>query len=293
MFLCLNFLIHFLSSVSSVLWHCWLGVRKSIWAVKIEWWGVGMVICLQRGADCLHMVQLMPLHSTTWPYQSSLFCCNTNSMSSTPSLSLSSLLGSLSFSLTPHIHLTILISARWSATTFELAVKSNQIKYDFNNGWQTANQLQLVKRDKITANKRRHMLNRNVNTSDSNEKNVMRSSVRCHPSLVCVSVAARRDDVITKTWRHGFSRCHVTRRQRSAAVERRTTHDSSSLPPEGARLASQSVCTVVAVVGLALSRLGALAGGPSLSQRYDTRCYFKVRSKADISQLNLPHGTDN
>ena len=27
--------------------------------------------------------------------------------------------------------------------------------------------------------------------------------------------------------------------------------------------------------------------------RYDTRCYFDVRSKADISQLNLPHGTDN
>jgi len=26
---------------------------------------------------------------------------------------------------------------------------------------------------------------------------------------------------------------------------------------------------------------------------YDTRCYFNVRSKADISQLNLPHGTDN
>ena len=27
--------------------------------------------------------------------------------------------------------------------------------------------------------------------------------------------------------------------------------------------------------------------------RYETRCYFNVRSKADISQLNLPHGTDN
>jgi len=27
--------------------------------------------------------------------------------------------------------------------------------------------------------------------------------------------------------------------------------------------------------------------------RYDTRCYFNVRSKADISPLNLPHGTDN
>ena len=24
--------------------------------------------------------------------------------------------------------------------------------------------------------------------------------------------------------------------------------------------------------------------------RYDTRCYFNLRSKADMSQLNLPHG---
>jgi len=39
------------------------------------------------------------------------------------------------------------------------------------------------------------------------------------------------------------------------------------------------------------------AGEPGLHRfiglRYDTRCYFNVRSKADISQLNLPHGTDN
>jgi len=27
--------------------------------------------------------------------------------------------------------------------------------------------------------------------------------------------------------------------------------------------------------------------------RYDTICYFTVRSKANMSQLNLPHGTDN
>ena len=32
---------------------------------------------------------------------------------------------------------------------------------------------------------------------------------------------------------------------------------------------------------------------PHFTIRYDTRCYFNVRSKADISQLNLPHGTDN
>ena len=49
----------------SVLWHCWLGVRKSIGPVKIDWWGVGVVICLERGADCMHMVRLMPLHPET------------------------------------------------------------------------------------------------------------------------------------------------------------------------------------------------------------------------------------
>ena len=31
----------------------------------------------------------------------------------------------------------------------------------------------------------------------------------------------------------------------------------------------------------------------SVAIRYDTRCYFNVRSKADMSQLNLPHGTNN
>ena len=34
-------------------------------SVKIEWWGVGMVICLERGADYLHMVQLIPLYHKT------------------------------------------------------------------------------------------------------------------------------------------------------------------------------------------------------------------------------------
>jgi len=30
---------------------------------KTEWWGAGVVICLERGAD-LHMAQLMPLSLT-------------------------------------------------------------------------------------------------------------------------------------------------------------------------------------------------------------------------------------
>jgi len=32
-----------ISYLPSVLWNCWLGVRKSIRPVKIEWWGVGVV----------------------------------------------------------------------------------------------------------------------------------------------------------------------------------------------------------------------------------------------------------
>ena len=46
-----------------MLWRCWLGGRKGIRPVNTEWWGAGMVICLERGAD-LHTAQLMPLPLT-------------------------------------------------------------------------------------------------------------------------------------------------------------------------------------------------------------------------------------
>jgi len=54
-------------SLPSVLWRCWLGGRKGIWPVKSEWWGAGMVVCLEQGAD-LHMAQLM-----SWPLTVSCF----------------------------------------------------------------------------------------------------------------------------------------------------------------------------------------------------------------------------
>ena len=37
--------------------------RKGIQPVKTEWWGAGVVVCLERGAD-LHMTQLMRLPLT-------------------------------------------------------------------------------------------------------------------------------------------------------------------------------------------------------------------------------------
>jgi len=38
---------------------------------------------------------------------------------------------------------------------------------------------------------------------------------------------------------------------------------------------------------------GAINESKTDRTRYDTRCYFNVRSKADMSQINLPHGNDN
>ena len=40
-----------------------VGWQEGIQPVKTEWWGGGMVICLERGTD-LHMAQLMPLPLT-------------------------------------------------------------------------------------------------------------------------------------------------------------------------------------------------------------------------------------
>ena len=40
-----------------------VGRQEGIQPVKTEWWGAGVIICLERDAD-LHMAQLMPLPLT-------------------------------------------------------------------------------------------------------------------------------------------------------------------------------------------------------------------------------------
>jgi len=60
---------------------------------------------------------LSSFHNTC-PYHRNLFCCITDIISTIPSLSLNSLLETLSFNLMPHIHLSILVSAVWSAISF-------------------------------------------------------------------------------------------------------------------------------------------------------------------------------
>ena len=54
------FYVHVSYFLPSVLWCCRLGGRKGILLVRTEWWGAGIVICLEWGAD-MHMAQLMPL----------------------------------------------------------------------------------------------------------------------------------------------------------------------------------------------------------------------------------------
>ena len=46
----------------SVLWRCWLGNRKGIRPVKTEWWGTGVVICMEQGANDLHMASWCHCH---------------------------------------------------------------------------------------------------------------------------------------------------------------------------------------------------------------------------------------
>jgi len=52
-----------ISGLPSVLWRCWLGGWKGIRPVKTEWWGAGVIVYLEQGAD-LRMAQLMPLPLT-------------------------------------------------------------------------------------------------------------------------------------------------------------------------------------------------------------------------------------
>ena len=59
----IKYIYSFIYSLPSVLWCCWLGGRKGIRPVESQWWGAGIVICLEQDAE-LHTTQLMPLPLT-------------------------------------------------------------------------------------------------------------------------------------------------------------------------------------------------------------------------------------
>jgi len=94
------------------------------------------------------------------------------------------------------------------------------------------------------------------------------------------SLFITRQSTVT-VWLHYFdlfSICCRTCPYSYAAVDKISTDGASRGP-----LAAAELLVLCPVVMVAMAN----------TIRYDTRCYFNVRSKANISQHNLPHGTDN
>ena len=75
----------------------------------------------------------------------------------------------------------------------------------------------------------------------------------------------------------------VARTTRNAAVSHADRHRDTTQQPRGTLTTSAYSGEVFGVHNFKIS----------CTIRYDTRCYINVRSKANMSQLNLPHGTDN
>jgi len=110
---------------------------------------------------------------------------------------------------------------------------------------------------------------------------------------------------------HGPRDCNPESRERDALISHRLTSTPPAPPlplhqlptslPLPSRLAiNHNNCSQYSRCLLEVDWVGQPAPFPNRTIsdqqhgiRYDTRCYFNVRSKADISQLNLPHGTDN
>jgi len=111
------YLLHLLWSMASSLFS--LRAWQSFFTISLQVF-FGLLLGLAPSTlYCIHFfTQSSSSFRSTCPYHCNLFCCSTEIMSSNPSLSLNPLLGTLFCSLMLHMHLTILISARWSATSF-------------------------------------------------------------------------------------------------------------------------------------------------------------------------------
>jgi len=108
---------HLLRSMASSLFN--LNAWQSFSTISVQvFFGLPLGLAPSTSYSIHFFTQSLPSFRSTCPYHHNLFCCSTEMMSSNPSLSVNPLLGTLSCSLTPHIHLTILISAVWSATSF-------------------------------------------------------------------------------------------------------------------------------------------------------------------------------
>ena len=113
-----------------------------LWLDVISLWLENTLACCWRSREIgLHVCRLVRhyrcsscrwrcLACRTSSNRWRMSCCSTKIMWSLPSLSFSSLLGTVYVTLTSHIHMTILISACWSATSFSFLI--SQVSLPWN-----------------------------------------------------------------------------------------------------------------------------------------------------------------
>jgi len=111
--------LHSLSSIASSLLRC------QVWHFLMNNCSPGFLVFLYvLHSPLCNNAFFSPNHSCVLSFLEAcpnhLFCCTTVTISSVPILSLNSLHMNLSVTLTPHIHLNILISAGWSKTEHNL-----------------------------------------------------------------------------------------------------------------------------------------------------------------------------
>ena len=103
-------LLHLLRSMTSSLFNP--HALQSFSTISLQvFFGLPLGLAPSTSYSIHFFTQSLYSFRSTCPYHRNLFCCSTEIMSFNPSLYLNSLLGTLSCSFMPHIHLTILISA--------------------------------------------------------------------------------------------------------------------------------------------------------------------------------------
>jgi len=113
--------VHLLQSVAPSLFN--LRVWKCFCTASVQvFFGLPLDLALSTSYSIYFFTQSLSSFHSICPYHCNLFCCSIKVLLSNPSLSFSLffnyLLGTLSFTLMPHIYLTILTSACWNATSF-------------------------------------------------------------------------------------------------------------------------------------------------------------------------------
>jgi len=111
------YFLHIIRSMASSLFHP--RALHSFSTISLQvFFGLPLGLAPSTSYSIHSFTQSLSSFRNTCPYHRNLFYCSTEIMSSKPSLLLNFLLGTLSCNFIPHIHLTNLISALWSTTSF-------------------------------------------------------------------------------------------------------------------------------------------------------------------------------